>query len=832
METRKKTKRQQILNLVLLCVLACGAVMPLAVAESISYQGVLEESGSAANNSYDLQFRLYDGPDPNLALQVGNTVTAFNVAVAQGIFSLSLDFGANVFDGTDLWIELAVRPANSGSSYTILAPTQPLLAAASSHFAYEVEANSIGVVHLQSNSVSTAKLQNGSVVGAKLADNAVSSSKLQNNAVSAAKLATDSVTSAKLAANSVTSQAIGSGQVLSAHLASLSVGTDKIAVGAITAAKLANNSVGAQKLTNNSVSSAKIIDGTIVTADLATGSVGSDQLVDGSVQSVDLADMSIGLGKLADNSVSTDKVVNGSLLAMDVNPNSIQVRIGESCPPGSSIRQISNSGSVLCETDDGVDASTVWSLTGNNIGSTDFIGSINDMPLVFKARGQRVARFDDNSDGIYHSPSIIHGSSDNYIAPVWHGATIGGGGGKVGENTCGPGSLLPCVNTVDGHYATVSGGEGNIAQGTSSSIGGGYRNFVSSGFGTVAGGDRNQSQGSAAFIGGGQQNIASGSKSVVVGGFGNEAGGSYSFAAGYRAIVRNATTAGTALGDAGTFVWADNSTTQPFTSSGSNQFLIRASGGVGVGTANPSNQLHVVKSSSGNTTSQHVVQLQNSNTGTQASVLALKINRTSAIGSGNNFITFFQGGINQAVGAIDGNGSGGVTYRSGSADFAEYLDSEEKDLRDGDVVALKKGKLSRDTRAADRVFVVSSAPLLVGNSDMAENRGKALVAFTGQVPVRVNGPVQPGDILLASGANDGTAIAINPGEPKIDYGQVLGLALKPLPNGYVLALVGLPQYSLIKKQAERLDQLEKELTGLKVAIQNLTRQSSGRIKNP
>jgi hypothetical protein len=76
--------------------------------------------------------------------------------------------------------------------------------------------------------------------------------------------------------------------------------------------------------------------------------------------------------------------------------------------------------------------------------------------------------------------------------------------------------------------------------------------------------------------------VASGLSSTIPGGRDNLAAGDYSFAAGHRAKAN----------DNGAFVWAD-STDADFSSTGENQFLIRASGGVGIDTNSP-NQLLVV----------------------------------------------------------------------------------------------------------------------------------------------------------------------------------------------------------------------------------------------
>ena len=68
---------------------------------------------------------------------------------------------------------------------------------------------------------------------------------------------------------------------------------------------------------------------------------------------------------------------------------------------------------------------------------------------------------------------------------------------------------------------------------------------------------------------------------TVPGGGLNVALGTVSFAAGYRAKANHQ----------GAFVWGD-STPADFASTGNNQFLIRASGGVGIGTNSPQAQLH------------------------------------------------------------------------------------------------------------------------------------------------------------------------------------------------------------------------------------------------
>jgi hypothetical protein len=95
-----------------------------ALATTFTYQGRLTDGGSPANGTYDLRFILYDAESGGS--QVGTTVTRDDVVVANGLFSVDLDFGANAFQGAARWLEIAVRPGTSTGTYTVLSPRQPV----------------------------------------------------------------------------------------------------------------------------------------------------------------------------------------------------------------------------------------------------------------------------------------------------------------------------------------------------------------------------------------------------------------------------------------------------------------------------------------------------------------------------------------------------------------------------------------------------------------------------------------------------------------------------------------------------------------------------------
>ncbi|MES4792658.1 MAG: hypothetical protein C4321_06410, partial [Chloroflexota bacterium] len=95
-----------------------------ALTTTFTYQGRLTDAGSPANGTYDLRFILYDAETGGA--QVGSIVTKDDVPVANGLFSVELDFGANAFRGDARWLEIAVRPGSSTGAYTVLSPRQPV----------------------------------------------------------------------------------------------------------------------------------------------------------------------------------------------------------------------------------------------------------------------------------------------------------------------------------------------------------------------------------------------------------------------------------------------------------------------------------------------------------------------------------------------------------------------------------------------------------------------------------------------------------------------------------------------------------------------------------
>ena len=149
----------------------------------------------------------------------------------------------------------------------------------------------------------------------------------------------------------------------------------------------------------------------------------------------------------------------------------------------------------------------------------------------------------------------------------------------------------------------------------------------------------------------------------------------------------------------------------------------------------------------------------------------------------------------------------GVTYESGAGDYAEWLERKpgERDLQYGEIVGVKGGQVSLNTDEADDFLVVSMRPIVAGNAPQpGQQANYEQIAFMGQVPVKVAGPVAVGDYILPSGNNDGFGVAIHPKEMKSgDYDRIVGVAWEAskgeAPFSMVKAAIGINSEDLAGK---------------------------------
>ena len=332
----------------------------------------------------------------------------------------------------------------------------------------------------------------------------------------------------------------------------------------------------------------QLADGTVSNADLAAGSVNATTVQDGTLTGADIANGSISNADVAANTfwntTGNAGTVPGTHFLGTTDSKPVEVRAN-------------NLRAVLIQPSNGA-PNFVLGAAQNDIaggtwgasilgGSNNTIGTASVHALIAGGRNNRI--------GTNALSVVIGGGQDNDVADNSFFATIAGGS----QNDIGTNSDSAAIgggrnNNVagDSSGAIIHGGRLNFIGNDSdyTAIGGGFSHNVASNsqHATIAGGRQNTigSGSHNAAIGGGDNNqiSADSAYSVIPGGRDNlvGVGASNAFAAGRQAHANHR----------GAFVWADD-TSANFASTASNQFLVRAGGGVGINTTEPEGPLHV-----------------------------------------------------------------------------------------------------------------------------------------------------------------------------------------------------------------------------------------------
>ncbi len=409
-------------------------------------------------------------------------------------------------------------------------------------------------------------------------------------------------------------------------------------------------------------------------------------------------------------------------------------------------------------------AGGVWSLTGNaDLGEMHFLGTTDTAALVFKVNDQRVFRLipaPDNGNSSDDAPNIVGGFHTNSCSSDVNGGTISGGGLVNGSDNF--------SNKITKNQGAIGGGAGNEVNGLAGVIAGGWKNSADGDYSAVAGGYENAAMGNYSYAGG---------KACTT-------SADYSFAAGYQAKVET--------GHYGSFVWADR-TDGPVSTTGPNQFLIRAANGVIVGGG--VNGIVKVKDSTdieairlnGET---HAIRMQNS-------LGELTIKHDAETGK----ILLYPSGASSETIRLNAE-TGAVTCEilklNGGGDVAEpFPMTGDVRLPEGTVVVLDENNpghttMSRSAYDPRVAGIISGAggikPGLTLSQTGILDRGQN-VALSGRVyclATAVNGAIKPGDMLTTSNI---PGHAMKATDRDRAYGTVIGKAMTTLDAGEGLVLV-------------------------------------------
>ncbi|HZR16880.1 MAG TPA: tail fiber domain-containing protein [Verrucomicrobiae bacterium] len=462
------------LALVLLCSSFGVPCSMVAQGTAFTYQGRLNDAVNPANGSYDLRFAIYDSASQGtlLAGPLTNSATAVN----NGLFTVTIDFGQNVFSGPIRWLEIGVR-TNGNGSFSTLDPRQNLTAAP-----YAITAGNL-----------TGPVPPNSLLGS------YPQQVIFNN----------------------------SANVFSGNGAGLS---------SVNATSL--NGFGYCNLPCywNLTGNAGTTPGVdfLGTTDnqplmLKVNNVVALNIIPG----LSLPNIVAGYGAVKPPVLGAN--VSGVVIAGGGAPSAGFSGLGG----GDFMAAFDDDGVIgggfgnKVGTDNGDRNDAAFATVGGGIfnGAANFGATVGGGAANL-AGGSRAVVAGGNGNQAMGDYSFVGGGFSNTGSGV--NATVSGGSQNVGSGT---NSTVSggYGNTSSGFGAVVSGGYQSLSTGIESTVGGGYLNQSSSDYATVSGGFQNTSSNLVATVGGGNNNVSGGYASTVPGGYLNLASGDYSFAAGNRA---------------------------------------------------------------------------------------------------------------------------------------------------------------------------------------------------------------------------------------------------------------------------------------------------------
>lgn len=216
----------------LVALLASSTSAQTPLDTSFKFQGELRLSNVVVNTNQDFIFDVYGVAAGGATLGTNNRPS---VPVTRGVFTVTLDFGAGIFDGDKRWVGIRVRDTGAGGAYTTLSPRVELNAVPNALFAAAVGPNSVESEQIVNFSIKPDDIQAGAVGPSKIVNGAISNVKLSDNAVTSVK--------------------IQDGTIVAADIAAGAIGSSKIATGAVSSAKIQDGSIAAVDVAPNIVSS-------------------------------------------------------------------------------------------------------------------------------------------------------------------------------------------------------------------------------------------------------------------------------------------------------------------------------------------------------------------------------------------------------------------------------------------------------------------------------------------------------------------------------------------------------------------------------------------------
>ena len=100
---------KRFFHLVMALTMILPGIVFAGASTAFTYQGQLQEADANFSGTANLAFRLYDVPTGSTMIAPENEFLSH--AISNGLFKVTLDFGAEAFTGEPRWLEVRVNGA-------------------------------------------------------------------------------------------------------------------------------------------------------------------------------------------------------------------------------------------------------------------------------------------------------------------------------------------------------------------------------------------------------------------------------------------------------------------------------------------------------------------------------------------------------------------------------------------------------------------------------------------------------------------------------------------------------------------------------------------------
>jgi hypothetical protein len=539
---------------------------------AFTYQGQVQNNGSLAVGTYNLQFALYTNATGGTA--VAGPVTNSAVTVTNGLFTVTIDFGSVVWNGQTNWLQIGVE-TNGGSSFTLLNPRQQATPTPYAIFAEGANAaglsgtlpmsslsgtyggavsltnpgnsftgNGAGLIGVNAATVGGLSAGNfwkiGGNNGVPTGSNYIGNNDNQYLDIHAngvrvfrLRLMTDGLgvftnapnvlggSSVNLTAQNVVGAVIGGGGGNDTN--GVAHANEVEADFGVIGGGLGNTNGGIGSFIGGGGYDGNSYLGNSIQANAAVIGGGFGNSISGG------ANYSFIGGGYQNTATDVVAVVGGGFLNRAGGYGTVGGGDGNQA-----VGTLATVGGGFCNTNAGIgsfiggggyngtifagnvinaNAATIGGGLGNNIPNTGI--------YAFIGGGE--------SNNVSQGFSVVAGGLQNSVPNAF--STVSGGANNTAS---GPDAIVGggFANTASGFGAAIGGGESNMVSGQYAMVSGGALNNVSGSYATVGGGYDNQALSVGSSVGGGNSNTNSGSYATVAGGYLNTASGDGSFIGG------------------------------------------------------------------------------------------------------------------------------------------------------------------------------------------------------------------------------------------------------------------------------------------------------------